>query len=111
MKVWALPSVQSVTDWTQLRRFVSQNTTNVSQILSNNVAFLDNVFCQIVRVQISATEATRIPHSLGVIPIGTITLKQSVAGSTIETSVVWTTNEIYLQASTAGEYTIAILGG
>lgn len=112
MKVWSLPTLQSVQRWEDLRNFASQALNNFSQIFSNNVSFGDNVFCQIVTgVSITSTSDTKISHTLGVVPIGIIVLKQTDFGVLKQTSQAWTTTEIYLNASIDGDYTIAIIGG
>lgn len=112
MKVWSLPGLQSVKSLEDLRRFVTQSLTNVTQILSNGVGFQDNINCQIVDVRLGLSE-TAISHSLGVIPIGYIVLKAySTAGSyPVVGSTAWTTEKIYLQTDSSNiDFTIAIIG-
>lgn len=112
MKVWSLPSLQSVTSWEDLRRFTSQSLTNISQILSGRVGFQDNVNCQIVDVVLGLSELA-IPHTLGVVPIGYLVLKAySTAGAyPVAGTSAWTDKVIYLQTDSANvSFKIAIIG-
>lgn len=109
MKVWSLSGLQSVKSWEDLRRFVSQGLTNITQILSNNVGFLDNVNCQIVEVTVNTTETT-IPHTLGVIPIGFIVLNSASFDYPKAGTTAWTIENIYLIANTQAIFKIAIIG-
>lgn len=112
MKIWSLPSLQSVTSWEDLRRFSSQALTNFSQVLSRGIGFQDNINCQIVDVVLGSSE-TAIPHTLGVVPIGYLVLKAytTVASYPVAGSTAWTDTVIYLQTDSANtDFTIAIIG-
>lgn len=109
MKVWSLAGLQSVTTWQDLRRFVTQGLTNISQILNQRVGFSDNIHCEIVNPTIETTE-TAIPHNLGVVPIGFIVLNATDTQYPRGGTTPWTTTTIYLIANTRTAYRIAIIG-
>jgi len=113
MKIWSLPSLQSVGSWQDLRRFTSQALTNFSQALSRNIGFSDNIDCQIVNTILLNGPLNTIPHNLGKVPIGAMVLNQAAGGIVIKNIVQdpdWTDTNIYLRCTVTGQYTLIIVG-
>lgn len=109
MKLWSLPSLQSVRTWEDLRRFSTQAITNFYQVLTRNVGFNENIHCQIVTATIETTN-TPINHNLGVVPIGFIVIAANDFQYPRTGTTAWTKDTIYLFANTRAAYTIVILG-
>lgn len=101
MKVWSLPSLQSVQSWQDLRRFSSQALTNFSQVLSRNVGFTDNINCQIVDIVIQSGVETKIPHTLGKVPIGYLLIDNDDFLLLAHGPTAWTDTDIYLISNLA----------
>lgn len=111
MKVWSLPSLQSVGNWEDLRRFSSQALTNFSQILTKNVSFEDNIQCQVKQdLEFLAGIATTISHDLNVIPIGFLVIKTNRAMEFLSDYSGWNNQQIVIQSDTDGTASIIILG-
>lgn len=113
MKVWSLPSIQSVVSWEDLRRFVNQSLTNLTQILSRGIGFNDNINCEIFsEITILAGTSLVIDHKLGVVPIGFLTIKtnQPVSSLIPTTGFTWTTTQVSLLATDSCTVTIILLG-
>lgn len=111
MKVWALPSVQSLKSWQDLMRFTTQSLTNFSQILAGNVGFSDNIFCQIVTGVTLTTSQVAIEHTLGRTPIGYLVLQRDAAQVVYNGTSRWNKTTIYLRAGGTVVCDIAVLGG
>lgn len=110
MKIWSLPGLQSVTDWEQLRRFVTQAITNFSQALTKGLGFTDNMDCQIITADIVAGVDNPVNHKLGKVPIGYIVIGQYTTGVLITSSTTWTSETIYLRCSVTDRFTFILIG-
>lgn len=111
MKPWMPFQIQSVSSWEELRRFCSQGFQNIYAALNRKISFGDNIYCEIVDVQIGPTDTT-IPHSLGVVPIGFLVLQLDTNLIIFNGQTAWTDRNIYLRASLGtANAKIAILGG
>lgn len=113
MKLWSLPTFQSLKTFEDLRRFVTQSTQNFYQILSKNVGFTENINCQIFEdVTILAGQSLVIDHKLGVVPIGFFVIKTNQPASLLipTSGFTWTTTQVSLAATDSGTSTIILLG-
>lgn len=112
MKVWSLPSIQSIKSFEDLRRFVNQSLTNFSQILSRGVGFGDNINCQIFEIDLIASTSVVLNHSLGAVPIGFLTIKTDQPLSILipTADFTWTSTQVSIYATQDTIATIILLG-
>lgn len=110
MKPWMPFQIQSVTSWEELRRFCAQGFQNIYAALNRKIGFTDNIYCEIVDVELGTNEIA-IPHSLGVVPIGFLVLRQDTNVVIFDGLSAWNDRNIYLRAFTTVKAKIAILGG
>lgn len=111
MKPWSLPTIQNQSKPEEIARFATQGLTNISQLLTGNLDFLNNFLCDIkTDITIETTE-TAIEHDLKIVPIGYILIKNNTYCLIRTASTPWSSKFIYLQADTSTVVSIIILGG
>lgn len=81
----------------------------IIDVLNNNLSFKDNFTGNIVTVFFpDTTTAVAVPHNLGRIPDGYISIKQSNGGIIYDADSSATTNSLPLFATNRGTYKILI---
>lgn len=110
MKFWGPFQLQSIGTPDDLRRFVNQAITNLSQIVTNNINFQDNMNCQVVGVTLGTSEIA-IKHNFNRVPFGYLVLNQDANATIYSGTTEWNANTIYLKASGTVYAKIGILGG
>lgn len=110
MKFWGPFQIQDVKDISQVAQFVTQAITNLSQFMTGQVNFSDNIQCTLVDQIIKITD-TPVPHTLGLVPIGFLILNSDGPGIIYAGSTDWNKNYIYLKSSVQVTAKIAVIGG
>ena len=111
MKFWAPFQIQTVRDIEDLRRFVDQGMKNISQLVTKNVNFTDNIQCTIVPCVTLGTTEIAVPHTLGTVPFGYLVLSRGSTAVVYDGSSAWNDKNIYLRATGTVGVKLAILGG
>lgn len=118
MKIWGLPTLQNITTFEDLRRFVTQSVGSMTQALSSNLTFEDNFRGAIFEVgplgsvQWASPGPTVVSHGLNTIPTGFLVIGKDAAGDVSQDPTFPATNgKIFLNASVlTTTYRIIILG-
>jgi len=107
-KLWGLPSVQNLEDVKQLARFVTQSISSISQALTGNLTFQDNMRCYVIDIgplaksglSWSTTQPTIVNHNLGSVPLGFIVANSDGTGIVYQDpDYPSTVGRIYLRTS------------
>jgi len=113
MRPPALPDLQNIKTFDQLKNFVTQNVKAFYAILNKGSLFLDqmNVAYKTGVVLTSGT-TTKVTHNLGTPPIGYIVIYQ-VGAATVSPGggIPWTDKEMYLTANATTTVNLLILKG
>jgi hypothetical protein len=82
---------------------IADSLRELRGILNAGISFTDNVDCDLVEFESSATPDAEntITHALGKVPSGYIVYGQDKAGSLYKGGTSWTSGYIYLKCSTA----------
>lgn len=82
MRPPALPDLQNIKTFDQLKNFVTQNVKSFYSILNKGGFFRDQMnIAYVENVPLSTGSTTKVVHNLGSVPIGYIVVRQTGFGS------------------------------
>lgn len=98
----------------EFSRFVSTWADQISTIVNGQLEFISNIRAAgLYNVTFqSATDVQIVNHSLGIVPRGTLTVKQTAAITIYAPPTAqynWTNTQIFLQASGAGTVSLYVI--
>lgn len=102
MKVVTKLSNAHVPTWEELRRAVSQDLQVLTAAINGRLSLIDNVQSSFLTVVFPGTGTLKIPHTLGIVPTGYITVGLTADIRVFDGVGTWTKQDIYLRASGAG---------
>lgn len=112
MKFWSSQFTQGIKTFDEFKIWVTRNFTSIAEILQKGISFSDNMFSQTLDfVNQSANTDLKVPHTLGVVPVGYLVVRTNNANLIIDGTTAWTNKEIYLNIPASSmNFTLIILG-
>lgn len=109
MKLKTSITVSNVSTWEELRRFVSQMTSDLVDIINGHISFTDNCDISLITVSFPGSGTTvKTAHGLKRMPTGYIVAGLSASLVVFDGNKANTTDDIYLQSSAAGTAQIMV---
>lgn len=109
MKIQRAVSLSNLTTFEDLRKWSDFSLDQIFDVLNGKVAFSDNIDANSVTASFSAAATdVQVAHGLNRGPIGYIVIRRSAAITIYDGSAAWTTDNIYIRSSGAGNITLLV---